>query len=160
MNAAEVKSFLTNLGKKINSDFPCLNMGGCCVYAALIAEKLKENGVNANGVVVACFDSPFSVAVARKGVNDIGSLREWNDNGVAFNHVVLEFTVEGKRFRYDSAGVVEAKNGFRGDPIYSGRLKLKELQALATSDGWSTRFDRKDIPKLKKIIDIEFASFV
>ncbi len=152
---------LDALGEEVNTRWPKINNGGCCVFASLVGTALEKKGIRIKGVVSSYFaETAKPISTARKGVlrqvnNDPKSytLRAWNDNGVSFGHVGLEFKINGKRMHYDSNGLVPAGGELLGFPIYRGRLTLEEMTILANSnEGWNPQFGRGNIPALKRLI--------
>lgn len=150
---------LDTIGCVVNNDIRNINCGGCCVFASIIVEKLTSLGIRSRGIVVDYSGNKNSLAFARNFVvNDAGNLDEWNQAGINFNHVAVEFVVDGTRYHYDTNGVTLAHRTFRCDTIHAGRLKLKELKALASAKhGWNPSFNRDNIPLIKEIVDSEFA---
>ncbi len=151
----EILSQLESLGEAVNNlTDDDLNSGGCCVYAALVSEKLKSLGYRARGAVVT-WRHCNSIAQARNNfVKDASNMREWNDGGVVFSHVITEFYIGKDRYHVDSDQVVKASPKFKYDRVIPGRLKIKEMKALASkSEGWNDRFDRDFIPEIEQLVE-------
>jgi hypothetical protein len=149
-------SQLNKLGKAVNKEYPNVNYGGCCVYAALVAEALLLHKVNVRGIVASREAHYFNIY---NSIDDIRphikhhTLDRWQDNGVDFSHIGLEFEVNGKRRHYDSNGVKMARRHFDSMPIYTGRLQVYELVKLAgKAQGWNSCFNRRHIPKIRAMV--------
>lgn len=135
-----------------------LNRGGCAVYASLVGRWLKQ--VVPVDVAVSDDCSSISVAEARDiGLVGTADLDEWNNCGLTFGHVVLDFEYNGQQYWYDSNGAVPQSLTGGCDPTFhlpvlDGRLSVEEIIILAQVEtGWNTRFNRNEIPKIKGIID-------
>lgn len=149
---------LNALGAEAELKIEYLNHGGCCVFAALIARELQNKGYKASGVVVSygAEESENSVSKARKMVAN-NTVYEWNDKALYFSHVGVEFKIDGFKHRYDSYGVVGSRAKLMNMPAYRGRLTVVEMEELAADTGWNPQFNRKQIPKLKRIVKKHFA---
>lgn len=149
----DLKVKLNRLGKDVNKRFPYLNHGGCCVYAAMVVAELRKQKVPAVGIVASYgAEEGVSIDLARQAVQN-NTLREWNDNGISFSHVGVEFDHNGVKKHYDSNGVHKVRKVLDHMPIYEGRLQYKELKELAERvEGWNPSFDRNIIPELRKIV--------
>lgn len=143
---------LNSLGNKAWRIFPYINEGGCCVYASLVVEQLEARGIKATGIACNYKTYGMSLATARAVITDTSNTNEWAMNGICFNHVAVEFNVDGVLFHYDVEGVRKPSSKFGGMQIYGGRLKPKELDELAMSEDWNPAFDRSKIPKMRKMV--------
>ena len=150
---------LNTLGQRINKSYPNINNGGCCVYAAAVGEELLKRGVNVRTVVANSYDASLNINKARKGVNNTNQKDEWNQAGVYFNHVGVEFKLGGKWFLYDSDGVNPRGKKLGSYKVHPGFLSVEEAKALAAeAKGWNDSFNRRSIPALKKHIKNFLAS--
>lgn len=157
MQARKLNSTLNRLGKRVNALYPDINHGGCCVYAAIVADELDRLGVPARGIV--------ATWTSDRGDTDIDEIRnyvecnnvaEWEENGVFFTHVGIEYNINGKIKHCDSNGVKDKGNILMSWAIYKGRLMIHELKQLARSGrDWNKSFDRKDIPAIRRLIKTE-----
>lgn len=150
----DITEKLNHLGEVVYSRWPYINHGGCCVYAALVAEELVKHNIDSVGIVAA-----YDAAGTAKSIDTIRSnirkntVDEWQSNGVSFNHVGLEFKIKGRKKHYDTRGVVKAALRFDSMPIYKGRLKLDDMKKLASRRaGWNSSFNRRNIPALRQLI--------
>lgn len=129
-----------------------LNLGGCCVFAFLVANKLAEKGIKARGVV---FNRHSDIPLYHARPKNSNSVWAWNDNGVAFEHVALEFRLgRDKRMIFDSNGFHYPEVGIPpyGKPL-KGYLSVKELEGLAEDTNWNCMFDRNQIPDLQELVE-------
>lgn len=151
---------LNELGEKAMKRFHSLNSGGCAVFASLVADRLAELGVEAEGVVAMDFwDSTPNIDKARKHVNNVGDADEWEANGVMLSHVGLRLNLNGREMLYDSEGLRPAghtRNSLLGYDVIQGTFTRDELRALADNAwNWNSKFNRRNIPKLQKLIESE-----
>ena len=71
---------LNALGKEVNATIPCINNGGCCVYAALVVSALRKHKIKATGFVASDY------AVYSQDITDYrkhifsNSVEYWNNN--------------------------------------------------------------------------------
>jgi len=93
ITARQLNRILRKLGRHVQEDITggCLNYGGCAVYAALVGRELQRLGVPV-GVVVNGYGGA-NLDEVRLKVTDVGDKGQWNDNGVYFNHVGLEYAI-------------------------------------------------------------------
>jgi hypothetical protein len=155
-----ILSQLKKLGKRINSDFSNINDGGCAVFAAAVIKELEEKGISAYARVC----SPIceknygkSVTYARENSRprSLKHGRDWNDMGVRFHHVVVEFTINGIHYFYDSDNLRRNSPRFTGYHVRKGQISPKEIQQIA-HDGtvrWNDCFDRKHVPEVQKTVE-------
>lgn len=152
---------LKELGQNVMEQFEYINQGGCCVFAALVGKKLQEY---------------FPVRIRASNnyhgyrIRDLNEIRpnledntiwEWYNEGIDFNHVIIEFDYKGKTYHMDSTGVYKAG---KRDPsfkyvLYKGYLTVEEAAELAKQKDWNPTFDRKLIPTLRKTVDNFFKGF-
>ncbi len=148
--------FLENVGCDVEMNIDRVNHGGCSVFASLMVEYLTRNGIRARGISAGYSGKYNSIAVARKNVRKSCDLKRVID----MTHVGVEFYHAGTRYHCDSRGVVMAHSCFDGMPVHRGRLTREELKSIANTPGhWNPQFDRKQIPKMKKIFARNFARF-
>lgn len=140
----------------VNSSISSVNRGGCAVFASLMGQCLQKYGNVA--IAVASDVSTASVDEVRCNNIDTNSLDEWTDNGVSFSHVIIELTYNGVKYHIDSTGVSRAAlhAGVGRWPILDGRLTVEETTSIASYTDWNRRFDRRQIPKMKKQINEGF----
>ena len=87
----------------------------------------------------------------KRKIPDIGRKEHWNDNGVWFNHVAVEFKHKGRWYHYDTDNVQTQKKDFGDYVVHPGRLTVFEAKAIGNEEsGWNTSFDRNSIPRLRE----------
>jgi hypothetical protein len=145
---------LNRLGSAVNVVSPHINHGGCCIYAALVAEELNKQGIHAAGIVTDGWSTPDAHIDEVRPFIKINTIDEWENNGVSFNHVAVEYTIDGKTRHYDTSGVKKPnKRTFCGKRMYEGRLTLKEMKDLAArKQGWNRDFNRAHIPMIRNMV--------
>lgn len=152
---------LRELAAKLDRNIKYANHGGCCVVAVEIAKHLR-NIYPTKIRVSTDYDEYADVELsdAANRVYDHADGEEWNDNGIYFGHVIVEFKYKGRKYHIDTNGVKRARNV---DPtfgwiLYPGELPYKAAEILAAQDSgvWNWTFNRKQIPKLRKIVEAFF----
>jgi len=141
---------LRALGSECEDTIPCLNQGGCCVYAAHVAKRLQELGIPVWGIVADrdSKDKGININDVRLNCgpdNSPKGVLEWNAEGVEFYHVLLQFVHEGKIWTHDSGTTTDQRltnDPTLGAPIIDGNLTVGELSALARDKRWNPSFDR------------------
>lgn len=144
------------------NDIPNINKGGCCVVAATVANHMQHlypTRIRVSNDWYTNDDTPIDQVAS--SLDEPDDLYCWNDNGIDFGHVFVEFEYKGHTYFIDSNGVTLAG---RTDPtynwiVYNGELPLKLAKRLIYSEGWNTKFNRTAIPKVKKLINKFFVQF-
>lgn len=160
MNSRKVTTVLNRIGRRVNFLFPNINHGGCCVFAAIIGTELKRLGISARGIVASYYSDvgKSNIDSARENVSE-NIPWEWEESGVYFTHVGVEYDINGTVKHYDSNGVKRKGSRLLYLKIYDGRLTVDELKELSrTSKGWNPSFVRKDIPAMRRLIKEEMAA--
>lgn len=154
---------LYKLGQRMNRFHPYINSGGCCVYASILGEELLKRGIDARIIVGASGANHLIQHIGKAScLNEVRdrigptALQEnWQENGVHFNHVGLEFKSpdDGEWYHCDSDNVAPQDWCLGTWEIYKGWLSVEDGKILAAfPDGWNTAFDRKTIPLVKQMI--------
>lgn len=150
---------LNDLAWKADTQINDLNSGGCAVFAYEVAKKLKEQGIDAVGVVAmssfSLDDDWPNVSDVRNRLYDVSDAEEWYDNGVIFSHVGVEFELDGMKYHYDSSGVQPVQPWLNRQDwkVLDGRLEIDDLKALAdVPSNWNTWFNRNQIPKMQQLV--------
>lgn len=153
---------LRKLGKAINEHIDAPNYGGCAVIAALVSTQLQGLGVE---VEVVTKDSRWGNAMnapakVRGNLRPCPSAHEWESEDVSFGHVAVRFRSKGRCWTWDSESMHRCGSYFGPERRYSAAGKFgegltpKEAQACAdTKKFWNTDFNRKQIPKLRTLVD-------
>ncbi len=145
---------LDMLGSEVNERFPNIDSGGCCVYASIVAAALKKHDIEAVGIVASWTAEGSRLNIDKIRTNiEKNTVFTWNDNGISFTHVGLEFRINGRLKYYDSKGVKRANGTLDEMKVYKGRLSCDEMKKLAADwKGWNRSFNRDDIPALRRLV--------
>jgi len=144
---------LRDVGRDTLSEFSTINWGGCCVYAAVVAAWLQEHDITTWGLVADKKQSPSAVDSARP--KDPLFVSNWNDNGITFFHVMVQFEHEGKVWTHDTESTIDNELECKAvtqfsNKICPGYLEVAELVSLASDSHWNSQFDRSLIPSVAK----------
>lgn len=155
----ELMNRLGDLSKFSNEQFERINWGGCCVFAALVAEQLEALGIECE-VITDTYDArPVAPDDVRAIIGEHWELRDWDSNGIRRGHMAVRFRAPDGRIRtYDSDGVVHHPNRF-GEGRYNYRcsygfgrgLTAAEARRMSIDmdgEGWNCCFDRSQIPDM------------
>lgn len=137
-----------------------LNLGGCCVYAALVGRELLKHGIPVRGIAAGepgytGHDEALSLSRIRPHVENKNYLNDWeyNANGMNIHHIGLRIGRGKDALLYDSNGFAEDARWLSGERVIPGTLSIPELEGLASvRENWNHRFDRRSIPRLKTLI--------
>lgn len=154
----DLLSTLTKLGRKVYRKYPTINLGGCCVYASIVAQQLEARGIKCSGFVSVSSDTRprRTIGYARRLLAKYDS-DDWEYAGVYFDHIGLEIKHRGRRYLYDTDGCVPAGDQHGDSHVYRGRLTCDELHHLASQAyRWNMKFPRRVIPDLIKMVDNHF----
>jgi hypothetical protein len=149
---------LNGLGRRVLNLSPDINAGGCCVFAALVGARLEKIGKEVAIKVGSGNGRSRPLDYYRQ---QVGSNRptEWNDVGLYFGHIVVEFFHDDDLYHYDATGMhfADGRTYDGGYPIAEGSLTVAEAAEMAADPGgWNTNFDRDDIPDIERLIDDTF----
>jgi hypothetical protein len=147
-----------------------INLGGCAVYAYLLAQRIeraREDGKLPVEAAVATFgpaglENPTPIDEARAWVEDGANATDWADEGIEFFHVTAVVKAGGNEFTVDTTGIAEAHRAPKPYNLkllrHPGEFTLTEAKDLALqAPGWNHTFNREHIPLLHKTIDVVFA---
>lgn len=158
MNIVET---LQKVGAAVFENFPDINRGGCCVYAAAVAAALQPKmpvrirAYNWDALE----DTRLEVL---KQENPGNTMSQWYSLGLDFYHLVLEFEAEGQAYHCDAETVLpaEAMHAKIGGTLLEGSFTVEEAQVLADdASGWNPTFDRNVIPDVHALIASQLTSF-
>jgi hypothetical protein len=140
-----------------------INYGGCGVYAAAVARRLIELGVQAEVVVPLPYgydaDGPKSVNDARNNLyNAEPGKEDWEHAGLRFSHCAVRFKHNGRWYMHDSRSTKPGRSMFGGehgdsyDALPDG-MTPDEMQLCADeASGWNDSFDRSLIPRVLDLV--------
>lgn len=144
---------LRQLGERVEEEFPRINQGGCCVYAAEVAKVIQQwVPVRIRAYNWTTVEEPLA---ALKVKNPANTMSVWYDLGLDFYHLVLEFDYEGETYRCDTSHTKKAEDceTYGNGQLLDGYFTLEEAEVLAAdASGWNYLFDRESIPLLKCVI--------
>lgn len=138
-----------------NAEVSSINYGGCAVMAAIVGEELEKHGIRVEGVPN--YGNPALVRKNKTNTHKF-NMRMWENNGIGFGHVALRFRYNERTYTWDTDRLVRSSKEFGYPECFTETrfgqgLTIKELKRLSWADGdWNTEFNRKDIPKLKRIV--------
>lgn len=147
---------------EIESKYPDINCGGCCVFAALIGKYLEKQGIPVR-IRAASMDGDngANLTEIRKEIRR-NNIFVWENYGVEFNHVIVEFDYKGETYHCDATGVhyEDSVDPAFGWYLQDGYISVKDAAELAKAkSGWNPTFDRKLIPSLRKMVDNFFKGY-
>lgn len=157
---------LRELGRRVNElTDNRVNYGGCCVYAAAVAERLQELGLKHVECIASVddwFDHVGAVEDARNNLiadevyaeGENGPL-DWGYAGLSLHHIAVRFKHNGRWYTHDSDTVIHGrdtfgKNGYGATP--DGLTPLEARAMADDPDGWNSTFDRRDIPAIRRLV--------
>ena len=144
---AKIKAFLN----EYDSKFHMINWGGCAVSAHILAQHLAPFVEELKIRAFDRWESSSNIDEVRSRVKN-NTVQDWNNVGVAFSHVWVEFKWLGRWYAVDSDGIFSRKKMYRiwGVP-FEGSFTLDEMKGLAgTPRGWNWTFSRSQIPHMRK----------
>jgi hypothetical protein len=160
----KVLEILENISNDINSQINYPNNGGCCVIASLVGEQLELLGVETEIVTNNSYKLTPRQVFALVGPKTRFT-NPFEENGVDFNHVGVRFKLGRKIYTFDSDGVYGARVfSQKQDKIkyrFGQGLPVFAAKSLASQrQNWNFKFNRRQIPLLRKIIKRNFYELV
>jgi hypothetical protein len=144
---------------------PFINSGGCAVYAAHVARRLKALGVPV-WARVADFSRRTNLAEARRALHTNNRnarrpfyARDWNGAGVGFNHVLIQFAHGGDVWTHDAENTEQGDPSYDptlGNPMLPGYMTTREVWDIASRNEreWNTQFPRDTgIPLIREAVN-------
>lgn len=151
MKKKALLEILKRVSEEITSKVISPNGGGCAVIAAIVGQELaKHTQVQ---VVVQDYFTTANLARVKKYLGDVtpSNVNHWDD-AVSFNHVLLKVKV-GRKWRiFDSDGLIP----YVPKLYCRGTLTIPEVVELAVLKNWNPRFDRRQVPKIVRIVHNAF----
>lgn len=143
-----IRDGLCQLAIEVGTMTPYINSGGCCVLAGLVGEALQWHNVGHRIRVHSwnAEENAGALLYALDTVRNVHDKKEWADNGVIFNHVLVDV---------DGYGLYDG-SGFHADTytMYEGALSFYEAQELSKlKHGWNASFRRELIPSLINAVE-------
>lgn len=150
---------LNSLAKDIRKAHPHVDSGGCCVVASHLAEHLPES-LKPKVLVLTSYGTLRDIDEVLEIIKDDGAdpidINSWDNRGINFNHVVVEFRIGRKHYCFDSTnGLLPSKRYFKVEKYsrHEGTLPVDIAIGLAGEAQWNCAFDRAGIPDIKHKID-------
>lgn len=147
---------LNKLSTELINNHRTIDCGGCCVVAAQVAKYLSKlvpvQIVTGNGMWADRIDAALDDI--RPYINS-NSKDEWEENGVYFSHVLIEFEYEGEMYAFDSTYGVRRKEEYWSRSQWSrleGSFLQEEAEAFANDDSWNETFSRLEVPTVRRRI--------
>lgn len=144
---------LNELGVEVNARIPKINYGGCAVFALMVTRQLMKIGLRPR-IILASYPGSLPLREVVPKLSNIKYQHNWNDYGLYFCHLGVEFTYEGKKYHYDSNGCNPAGEELLGYKIVDGWMRIKWVeQIFSVPSNWNNEFNRRNIPELQKIVE-------
>ena len=147
---------LRAMGKEVYDAVPDINFGGCCVYAAKVAETLQAMGIEVHVVTAA----PWEEDSNRKPQNNhvIYDPTEAEDElPINFHHVGIRFKLGNRWYVHDTNFTRPGKFALLGeDALDISKVWFTPYQAKKFAEHksfWNKCFDRSEIPTVHEIVD-------
>jgi len=153
---------LKAVGAEVERQIHMLNWGGCCVYAAILANELRTLLTKDAVVEIRVIERdhggtlrPLNEVRQELSSNDLG---EWYNADVYFHHVFLEIRTGGCIIHTDSEESHYTMNSDRSKIaghckiIRPGFIEFDDAVDLAKQTRWNLDFDRRQIGLLQMII--------
>lgn len=139
------------LSCRLNKITPYINKGGCCVVAALMAPLLNKHVYTKIRVLSKAYEHNSMDNARLQVVRN--TVTEWNNNGVIFGHILLEMSVDGKTWWYDTDGLYSTLPYEQGWGVHDGVLMFDEAIELAKDrNSWNEKFNRSAIWDITRAI--------
>lgn len=165
MNINKIRQLLFDVGSEVSNVVHNVNCGGCGVYAFELHKRLLRNGINSK-IVVYHSNNPWELPPLYSNIekiqshlitNNVPLSKTWRwceeTNFGGFGHIKLEFA----NAVWDVYGSVPNSKSKIWNEFYSkmdGYLAPEVLEkVIKYQENWNTRFNRKDIPKMRRIMD-------
>jgi len=151
---------LNELMEDIHMRFYDINYGGCGAMAAIIGNILQDRYEIRVAIRPSVYDSSNLDALTFDDIReqvrnncDNESISNWNDYGVSFGHMWVEFKHRNRWYAIDSGNCVPHKKFEDYREKYNEYMTLEDVKILGDNfDGWNTHFDRSQLPKIKRIV--------
>ena len=134
--------------------YDSINYGGCGVIAAHIAKRLSQ--FVPTRIAIYNTSDHYDVDRIRPNIKNTHSSTEWDRHGLDWDHILVEFEHNGEKYLVDSRSLVKSEpvvNLPNGRYYLSGYITIDEVCGWArTPRFWNWRFDRKQIPAIRKTI--------
>lgn len=147
---------LNKLARELLRNHSTIDCGGCCVVAAQMAKYLSHlvpvQIVTGNGSWSAELEDTLDDI--RPHINS-NNKYEWEENGVHFSHVLIEFEYDGTVYAFDSTHGVRHKEEYWSRSPWTrleGSFLQEEAESFAKDNSWNEMFDRAEVPIVRRRI--------
>lgn len=164
----KIEEMLAEIGERVESLDSDVNSGGCGIYAYELLKRLSKNGIDGKIVVYHnTWDTPTDWNITnvennlRKRRIGISNMINWfeNFNVSGFAHIKVE--IDNKVV--DSVEIVDIEESNIWNTYYKRMEGYLSLDALAKINrirsNWNPKFNRKFVPKIRKIMDQTFQKY-
>lgn len=165
----KLNKMLVDIGTEVNNHVPEVNSGGCGFYAYELIKRLQENNIDAK-IVVYCdsddfyYDDNANIQLKEEYLKTnkiaVSYMHNWCryvDVG-GFGHVKVE--VNNKVYDSDGGVLVKRSSRWNWFRRMDGYLSVETLRKiLRPKSNWNSRFNRKHVPKIRKIMDKYFEKY-
>lgn len=167
MNSAvsyqDFKACMQLVNEQLRRKVPTINSGGCVVFASELLKRMNAAGMTNSYIAV--FGDVENEDGSIPNVNaiendmlhnfyDIHNLESWNDNGINFAHVVVEWGGTGWDALCPSSADDQKWNFW---PRYEGDFNPDVLHTISQkSRGWCRVYDRSNTTLVREILDETF----
>jgi len=144
---------LSTLLHCINSIFKNINSGGCGHFALMLGEKLINHGYNPEIICLQKFINDDDIKQIKENFNLApDELMELNQMGAYLNHIMIK--CDG--FYIDSTGIYKDISNIYPDFEELGVVSFDKLKSWCNCDDWNNTFDKKQLPKMERLINKYF----
>lgn len=159
----QFKRCMIKVQERVNSEIVRMNWGGCGVFAAELCAVMQEIGITDARIRVYGYDcegtdlNELEQHLRENGI-DVSDTCNWNDCGVNFGHIVVEWAdrVWDSEICGDD---ISRNNQWCGNDMYSGYISYDALVELAANpSGWNFMYAREQNPHVRKIIREGFST--
>jgi len=156
---ADFKACMELVNEQIRDRIPFINNGGCGVFASELIKRMYDLGIDDMYIAVfgCVYDDeiPDISEVENQISNedfDPHSIYSWNDNGIDFAHVVIEW----KGVYWDALEPFVTKT-WNHVTRYNGNFDERILHSIAHDEaGWNDTYDRSNNDTVREILDEAF----
>lgn len=149
------------VNESIRNNIDSINAGGCAFFASELAQRMQAAGIEDFSIAVFgdVIEDESELVPIEEAINDmlswdgdLNSIYSWNDNGIHFAHVVIEW----RGIKWDAVEPFEGTK-WRGAFQYEGEFPEDSLHAIGQcSDGWNCMYDRSQNDTVREILDCAF----
>ena len=147
---------MRDLGTAVGKRYTDVNCGGCCVYASIVGQALKDRGYK---VLIRVQEyhmhkkDRLDIMEKKRQVTDKADYKAWWKVGIEFNHVILQFGAERAQWLHDFKRTVLLADKFGEHYLHHGHLTVREAAKLAEDrTAWNSMFNRAQIPHMAKFV--------